>query len=275
MRSVNLVVLSTIAVGAFAALWAGQSVVLLWIGEPLAWPLRFRQHPAARQAAKILVPAVWITTIILAPLCLGSTAWSYYGPMLEPSPGRPLAFSVLFIVAGFGLLHVVGRASGYILPFREHPPAKLRGKLFRRIFVVPIPAALIEELVFRCLVLKQLLDAFPATAPGILAALLTSSVIFSAVHFLAPRLHGEPVLQEAAGLFFVGCAIGAGYIRAGETLWLPLAIHAAGIACVEAPRLLTRFERRGRWLVGTREFPTSGLFGIAAMSMLTAALLCG
>jgi Type II CAAX prenyl endopeptidase Rce1-like len=271
---VNLLALAGLAATALGALWTSQSLVLLWIGEPLAWPLRFKtQQPAARRAAKILIPSVWVLTVVLAPLCLGSTFCRYYGPMLAPSPWRPLFFSVIFILVGFALLHAVGRATGYIRPFREHPSAILRGKLLRRIFVIPIPAALIEELVFRCLVLKQLLIAFPATGSGTLVALFCSSAIFSAVHFVAPKPPGEPVWQAASGLFFVGCAIGAGYIRGGQTLWLPLAIHASGIACVEAPRLLTRFDRRGRWLVGTREFPTSGLFGIAAMSLLTAYLL--
>ncbi len=270
----NLLVLSGMAATAMGVLWGGQSLVLWWVRAPHAWPLRFDpQIPAARRAGKILVPSVWVLAVMFAPRSLGSTLWDYYGPMLAPPAWRPLVFSVVYVVAGFGLLHAIGRETGYIQPFREHPPARLRGKLLRRIFVIPVPAALIEELVFRCLVLKQLLIAFPSTGYGTVGALLVSAAVFSAVHFVAPKPPGEPVWQAAAGLFFVGCAIGAGYIHAGQTLWLPLAIHAAGIACVEVPRLLTRFDPRGRWLVGTRDFPHSGLFGVAAMSLLAACLL--
>jgi hypothetical protein len=273
---VNLLVVVALGATAFAALWAGQSLVLWFIEEPLAWPLRFEtNHPAARRAARVLVPAVWGLFAVLAPSCLGSTLRSYYGPMLTPPTWRALVLAPAYVVAGFGLLHAIGRATGTIHPHREYAPARLRRELLARIFVIPIPAALIEELVFRCVLLEQLLVALPDTRPGMLAALVASSAVFSAVHFIAPKPVGEPVWQAASGLFFVGCAIGAGYIRGGRTLWLALAIHAAGIACVEAPRVLTRFERRGRWLVGTREFPHSGLFGIAAMSLLTAALLCG
>ncbi len=270
----NLLVLGGVAASALGILWIGQSVVLWWTHAPLAWPMRFDSRNAlARRAGKILVPTVWLLAIALAPYWLGSTPLNYYGPMLALPSMHPIFFSVSFIVAGFAMLHVIGRATGYIQPFREHAPDKLRGKLVRRIFVVPIPAALVEELVFRCLLLKQLLDAFPSTTSGALAALFVSSAIFGAVHFVAARPPGAPVWQEAGGIFMVGCAIGAGYIHAGEVLWLPLAIHAAGIACVEAPRLFTRFERRGRWLVGTREFPYCGLFGWVMMSLLTVSLL--
>jgi membrane protease YdiL (CAAX protease family) len=270
----NLLVLSAIAAGALGVLWLGQSVVLLWIDQPLAWPMRFdSRQPAARQAGKILVPTIWVLVILLAPHWLGSSLEDYYGPMLVRPAWRPIVFSVVFIVAGFATLHVVGRMSGYIRPFREHAPEKIRGKLLRRIFVVPIPAALVEELVFRCLILKQLLVGFPATTAGMIAALIISSAIFGSVHFVAARPAGTPVWQEACGIFMVGCAIGAGYIHAGEVLWLPLAIHASGIACVEAPKLFTRFERRGRWLIGTRDFPYAGVQGWVMLLLLAASLL--
>ena len=69
--------------------------------------------------------------------------------------------------------------------------------------------------------------------------------------------------------------IGAGYVHAGRTLWMAVALHSVGISCVEVPRLLTRFHRRGFWLVGTREFPHSGVFGIALMTLLAIWLLRG
>lgn len=261
---------------AFALIWAGQSVVLRRIGEPLAWPLRFEtSHRAPRLAARVLVPGAWVLVVAAGPPLLGTTPRDYYGRMLAPPSWPLIASAALFVVAGFGLIQAVGRAAGWIHPFREHPPAKLRRKLLRRIFVVPVPAALIEELVFRCLLLEQLLVALPPTTAGRLGALAVSSAVFSSVHFVAPKPPGEPVWQAARGLFFVGCAIGAGYICGGRTLWLALAIHAAGIASVEVPRLLTRYERRGHWLVGTREFPHSGLLGIALMSLLAGVLLLG
>ena len=270
----NLLVVLGLGAGALAFVTAGQNVVLWWIGEPPAWPLRFTTtHRAARTAVRILVPATWGMTVLLAPLALGTTPAAYYGRMLGAPPWPTLAGSVAYVIVGFTLLHVIGHATGYVEPFREHPWGRLRGKLLRRMFVIPVPAALIEELVLRAVLLEQLLVALPATGAGELSALVLSSAVFSAVHFIAPKPPEEPVWQAATGLFFVGCAIGAGYIHAGRALWLPIAIHAAGIACVEIPRLLTRFERRGFWLVGTREFPHSGLFGITAMLLLAALLL--
>ena len=270
----NLFVLVAVAASALAMLWAGQSAVLWWIGEPLAWPLAFKtDHRAPRQAVRILVPVALALIVVLAPLFLGSTLRAYYGPMLAAQPWQPLVFPIAFVVAGFGLVQGVGRVTGYIQPHRMYPPARLRRELLARIFIIPIPAALIEELVFRCVLLEQLLVALPTTTAGILTALAASSAVFSAVHFLAPKPPGEPVWQAATGLFFVGCAVGAGYISGGRTLWLPWAIHAVGIACVEAPRVLTIFDRPGYWLVGTREFPHSGLVGISAMTLLTALLL--
>lgn len=270
----RLLVLVAIAAAAYAALGAGLNLVLWWVGEPPAWPLRpEREVPAGRRAAKILVPAVWVLVVLLAPPCLGSDPVSYYRAMAGAPPWPALGLSVLYVFVGFGSLHAVGHAAGTIVPWREHRPEVLRGKLLRRIFVVPLPAALIEELVFRGLVLEQLTRALPATRGGMLTALAVSSVVFSAVHFVAPKPPGESVARAALGLFVVGCAIGAGFLRAGHNLWMAVAIHAAGIACVEAPRLLTRFEPHGAWLTGSREFPHSGLYGIATISFLAFCLL--
>lgn len=80
-----LLVLAGLAALAFALIWAGQSVVLRWIGEPLAWPLRFETpHRAPRVAARILVPAAWVLVVAAGPPLLGTTPWAYYGRMLAP-----------------------------------------------------------------------------------------------------------------------------------------------------------------------------------------------
>ncbi len=268
----NVLVPLGLSLVGLSVLWAIQSVVLWRIGEPLAWPMRFTtRHPAPRRVVRVFVPLIWATVALFTPVCLGSSPIDYYARALAAPPGWTLLAVLLVVeVGGFALLHAVGRFQGWIASFREHPPALTRRRLLERLFAIPVPAATVEELVFRVVLLEQLLLALPGTSSGRATAVVLSAAAFSAVHFIPPRPPG-PRVAAAVGLFFVGCVCGAGYLYGGRTLWYPLAFHAVGIALVEVPRLYTRFDG-GAWLIGTREFPLSGLIGIG-MSIVGITLL--
>ncbi|NIR61463.1 MAG: CPBP family intramembrane metalloprotease, partial [Gammaproteobacteria bacterium] len=113
------------------------------------------------------------------------------------------------------------------------------------------PLALFEEAVFRAVVLGALLATFGDSGPAVAAAIVLSSVLFSAAHFV--RRHGQVrnTLQPALGLAVVSVVLGIAYHVGDRTLWLPVALHAAGIVGNELPRSFSVY-RGPAWLVGYR-----------------------
>lgn len=64
----------TLGVAAFALclLWAVQSVMLIALGEPLAWPLRYATpKPAMRWTGQVMIQISWLVILVGTPLALG------------------------------------------------------------------------------------------------------------------------------------------------------------------------------------------------------------
>src|SRR5438874_1352237 len=78
-----------------------------------------------------------------------------------------------------------------------------------RASLTPLPLALMEEAVFRGVVLEQLLRALPGDAGGRGLALAASAALFAGVHFLREQ---KRVLLPAVGLFALGLALGVIYL---------------------------------------------------------------
>jgi membrane protease YdiL (CAAX protease family) len=135
------------------------------------------------------------------------------------------------------------------------------GRLIQRIAGVPLTAfmvALLEELLFRTVLLADLLDSFH---PAI--AIATGAVFFAGAHYVRSvkrywTIGGHLVLGMLLCLAFY-------YTRA---LWLPIGIHAAGIILLLGTRPFIRY-RGPAWLVGASVFPYAGVVGVAALLLLT------
>jgi Type II CAAX prenyl endopeptidase Rce1-like len=255
-------ILITLAVALFAVclLWAVQSIALTLVGEPLAWPLRYKtRRPLLRYTGRVMIHVSWLIILFGTQLALGIPlldALHRAFPTPVPWHDIAIAFSVMFFPAC--LFYAFYILVGWVRIEPQHDPATRRAKLFRR-FLGPLPLATLEEAVFRGVLLEQLLRSLPPS-PGFAAlAVVVSSAAFASVHFIKPS-DGKPVWQMAYGYFIVGCLFGLAYVLGGRSLWLPIVVHATAVFVIEVMRLYVVFTAP-RWLIGLGDSPQSGLFG--------------
>lgn len=257
-------------VGGFAFLWAVQSLLLISNGEKLAFLLRYRtDNPAVTYPMKVMVQLGWLAIIVGYPLLIGQDLIVFYSDAFHlPAPTGLMLILAAACLLGFVLIYTIYLITGAI----EFRLLFSKRKTARRViacFVTPLPLALMEEAVFRGVLLHALLQWLDQ-AWGPAFAVILSSAVFSCVHFIRRRdSKRKPALQPAIGLFFVGVVLGSAYVLHGQSLWLPVSLHAAGILAVELPRSFVTYKASPKW-IGYRSFPHSGPLGIAHMIALTA-----
>ena len=119
--------------------------------------------------------------------------------------------------------------------------------------------AISEELLFRGLFLRSLLLDHPP-----LRAMLLSSVIFAALHFLRPNLGLGDVIPFL-GLVVAGFVLAYAAWKAGS-LWLPIGIHAGWVFFISVSDQLHLWEYlpQALLLTGGRG-PSSGLLGMVLL----------
>jgi membrane protease YdiL (CAAX protease family) len=256
-----ILIIAGIVAGALCVLWAVQSVVLKIAGEPLAWPLRFTtQKPLVRYTGRVMVHFTWITILVGTPLALGidpRDALHKAFPLPVPWRGIGIAFSITFFPAV--ITYALYLKAGWLRFEPQHDQATRRAKLIRR-FLGPLPLAILEEGVFRGVLLEQLLLSFPQSKTDTLLAIVLSSAVFSAAHFVKRRDPSAPVWQPAYGLFIVGCLLGLAYVIGGRSLWLPVVMHATMVFVYLVVKLYAVYQAPP-WLVGYVDWPQSGLGG--------------
>jgi hypothetical protein len=256
----NVLVAIGVATFSLSVLWAVQSVALKLAGEPLAWPLRFTtRKPLVRWTGRVMIHVSWLIILCGTPLALGiSPLEALRQAFPTPVPWRDMAvaFSIMFFPAW--LMYAGYVMAGWVRIEPQHSRAVRRAKLIRR-FWGPWPLATLEEAVFRGVLLEQLLRSFPQSEAYTVVAIVLSSVVFSAVHFIKP-FAGKPVWQPAYGLFIIGCLLGLAYVVGGRSLWLPIVMHAAAVFAIEVMRLYSVYQAPP-WLLGYPEWPQSGLIG--------------
>lgn len=179
----------------------------------------------------------------------------------------PQAFIILLLIAGWVK----------IVPAEGDLPAGLPVPLFivaftalflsmlKFLFIVPL-----EEITFRGYYCNV---AHPPL--GVIGALLLSSILFSACHVPAMLNSGVPLASLGIALLswiILGCALGAGWLRTGGRLWLPIGVHFGynvGFSAIDP--LLTAFNNAptilaylgpGWWTGLTRWSPETGMAGV-------------
>lgn len=257
----NILIVLGVAATALLVLWVVQSIVLELVGEPLAWPLRFTtRKPLVRWMGRVMIHVSWLIILVGTPLALGIRPLdALHQAFPTPVPWRQIviAFSIMFFPSW--ILYALYIKSGCVRIEPQHDRATRRGKLFRR-FLGPLPLAMLEEAVFRGVLLEQLLRSFPRSHAYTVLAIVLSSAVFSSVHFIKRSHPGKPVWQPAYGLFIIGCLFGLAYVIGGRSLWIPIAMHAAAVFFTEVMRLYV-VHQAPPWLVGYSEFPQSGVVG--------------
>ena len=265
-----IVAVCVLGVSGFVLLWSVQSLLLISNGEKLAPPLRFStDKPAVVYPMRVMVQVGWLLIIVGYPLLIGNNPVDFYAAAFRlPAPLDVMLILAAACIFGFALIYLLYFLTGAIkvgFLFSKR-------KTLRRVigcFITPVPLAVMEEAVFRGVLLHALLNWLNGTW-GMFMAIVLSSALFSSVHFIRQRdSRRKPALQPAIGLFFVGIVLGTAYVAGDQTLWFPVALHAAGILAVELPRSFVTYSASPR-LIGYRSFPHSGPLGILHMIFLAA-----
>lgn len=240
-------------------MWLGQAVLLRAAGQPLRLRLSSAGLPRRYQrVARVWTNACLALAVLAYPLLLGRGIVEYYAALF---PARGAAAEALHGFAG-PVIYLACIYLGWILTGnacfeRRHPWPTLLG----RVAGVPLSALLgatIEELLFRGVVMADLLRTLPLGA-----AVAIGAVIFAGAHYVR-RVKRYWTLPGHLALGVLLCVSFA----ATRTLWLPIGVHAGGIFMIMGARPFMRYLGPS-WLVGASIFPYAGVIGIAGLSLLT------
>lgn len=267
----NVLLLAAFALCLLGWVWAAQTLALRSEGNRKIWvrPLGHGcDSPRVRGAVKLALSSGTIAVIFLYPSAIGENPLQYHGAKFAMIH---LDLSVQALLLSCGLLAVVLVGSvlaGWVKLERRHSTGRIAYKVLKA-FLIPLPLTLMEEPLFRGLLLEQLTEALPSNAFGASVALTGSSSVFVATHLLRPQKHA---LLATIGLFYVGLVLGLFYVVSGHNYWLPIAFHAGGVLFIQATRPLTRYEGPA-WLVGRSTYPIAGLLGALAIAVAAGIVL--
>jgi hypothetical protein len=270
----NILIVLAVAASGLCLLWIVQSIALTIAGEPLAWPLRFKtRKPLVKWTSRVMIHTNWIIILVGTPLALGISPLEWLRQEFPiPIPYRDIAIVISIMLFPAWIIYALWIAAGWVRIEPHNDKATRRRKLFRRI-IGPWPLAILEEAVFRGVVLEQLLRSLPQSGGYTALAVVVSSAAFSSVHFVKAANSGRRVWQPAYGLFIISCLFGLAYIVGGRSLWLPIGIHGAAVLAIEVMRLYVVFQAPA-WLIGYAEFPQSGVLGtLFVLGVATAMVL--
>ncbi len=261
----NLLVLAALAAGLLGWLWTVQALALLAAGQRQITMLPFRHRcdsSRVRFLLKFGLSFGLVAILVLFPWAIGEDPRRYHGDKFA-SVHLGLSMQAFLLVCGLlSALLAIYVVSGWARLERRYSDRRLAYKIGKA-FLIPLPLTLIEEPLFRGLILEQLTQVLPVNIIGTTLALLISAAVFSAAHFLRPQKHSW---LAALGLFYVGLVLGGVYLLSGHHYLLPIAFHAGGVLFIQATRPLARYEGPA-WLIGRPTYPVAGLFGIMAVTI--------
>lgn len=242
------------------AMLAIQTVLLRRHGLPFTWRISGRDLPRdVKRVNRIMTYVAFGGLIAVYPLLRGELPWSYYAPFLPANAHTLHALhGAALSVAYLAFVYAIWTATRQVeLECRDSTPT-----IARKLGAAPLTAllaAFVEELLFRAVLLADLLETF-----GPVTAIVLGAVIFAAAHYIRSvkrywTFPGHVVL----GLLFC-----VAFYQTG-TLWLPVGLHAGGILVLMAVRPFVRYTGPP-WLVGASIFPYAGVMGITALLLLIA-----
>jgi membrane protease YdiL (CAAX protease family) len=239
--------------------------VVLWV---LVLLVAFRLDPALlAHPERIPQPVVltytiglyvWLMTLVaLMKRPMGGDPALHYGFRFD---GRRLALGAGLGLIGVLILMAVEVLAGWTLLRMPStwPLGVLAGSL-----VTALAFAVSEELLFRGLFFRTLLLDHPPVR-----AILLSSVLFAALHFLRPNLAWTDLIPFL-GLLTAGGVLAYAAWKSGS-LWLPIGIHAGWVFFISVSDQLGlwTYTPPYLWLTG-QSGPSSGLLGmILLLTML-------
>ncbi len=240
-------------------MWLGQTVLLRRCGLPIRWRLDASEAPRIVRTGGRVVTQVSLVALLAAyPLVKGQTPWHYYSALLPLDESirqfaHGAAASVLFLCGLFAVWIATDRVQ---IDVHQH-----RRRWMRRLVLLPGSAvfgAMVEELLFRGVVLASLLESFPT-----MTAIALGAAIFAAAHYV----RSVKRYWTVGGHLMLGVLLCAAFVQTG-TLWLPAGLHAGGIMMIMGARPFIRY-RGPAWLTGASIFPFAGVVGIVGLGVLT------
>ncbi len=240
-------------------MWISQSVLLLIAGRRLRWRISAVDLPRAlKRVNRGVTYLVFAALIGGYPLLRHEWPMAYYRAFF-PLDERPLealygaAASVLYLL----VLYLVWTLTGNVrFGLRQTP-----GKLAKRLAGVPLTAilaALVEELLFRGVLLASLLEDW---RPGV--AVPIAVVVFAGAHYV----RGVKRYWTIGGHLALGMLFCIAFVCT-DALWLSCGLHAGGIVVLMGVRPVVRYTGPA-WLVGASIFPYAGVVGMIALGLLT------
>ena len=253
MRALGLLALVPVV------MWLSQSVLLRWAGLPLRARISAADLPRQLKGVnRAVTNAIFVAVLLSYPWLRGQSPWTYYADLF-PLGERPrellhgAAAAVLYLV----LLYLAWVATDQ-LRFRVRHDSK---RLARRLVGVPLTAflvALVEELLFRAMLLADLLESFDP-----LFAVVIGAVVFAGAHYVRTVKRYWTIIGHLA----LGALLCVAFLCTGA-LWLSVGLHAGGVLLLMGSRPFVRYTGPA-WLVGASIFPYAGLVGVGALVLLT------
>lgn len=243
-----------------AVMWLVQTLMLVALGEPVRARIGGRNLPkSVKRVGRIVTNTTLASVLLIYPLLRGTSPWTYYAAFLPLNErtadvGLGVAAAVLYLT----LLYLAWMLSGNVTFAPRHDARRI----VRHLLSVPLTAVLaafLEELLFRAVLLNDLLATWSTPVAVGVAAL-----IFASAHYVrdVKRRWTFPG-HIALGLLFC-----VAFVAAERTLWLPFGLHAGGILVLMGVRPFVRYTGPP-WLVGASIFPYAGVPGIVALGLLT------
>jgi len=243
-------------------MWTVQTAQLGYYGLPIRWRIDAGDAPRPVRTVGRIVTQVSLLGIILCyPALRGEPTLGYYATLLPWSPValqgvQGAAMSILFLCALYSAW-----IAADCLRVSVH---QSRRRWMRRLALLLPTAcfgALVEELLFRGVVMRDLLDT-PWMPQGLAVGL--SVLVFAGAHYVRSVKRRWTIF----GHLMLGLLLCMAYLET-ETLWLPLGLHAGGIAMIMGTRPFVRY-RGPAWITGASIFPFAGVAGIVGLGFLTA-----
>jgi len=245
-----------------AIMWLTQSILLWRAGLPQQWRISSTRLPARFKRINRIVTKVTFVAVLLGyALWRGESPLACYGRYL-PGGARPLEmlYGACAGILCLAALYLAWTLTDNVRFAIRHPLRKLAARWLGAVFTAVL-IALVEELLFRAMLLAELLETLPVGA-----ALTLGVLAFAGGHYV----RGVKRYWTFPGHVMLGVLLCVTFYRT-HAIWLPMGVHAGGVLMLMGVRPVIRYVGPA-WLVGASIFPYAGVQGALALMALTAPL---
>lgn len=253
MRALGLLALVPIV------LWVAQSALLLRAGLPLRLRISAGDLPRGlKRVNRAVTYLAFAAVLVVFPLLCGQSPLAYYlGFFPLNSRPRELLHGAAAAILYLALLYLAWTVTDNVRWRVRHDAWRLAQRLAGAPLTA-VMAALAEELLFRAVLLNDLLTSFDARV-----AVPIGVAVFAGAHYV----RSVKRYWTFAGHLALGTLFCVAFVCT-HALWLSIGLHAGGILALMGVRPLVRYTGPA-WLVGASIFPYAGVVGVVALVLIT------